>query len=80
MQPHLPYLGTRAAELGHKVTEEHDVGFRYVEVMSEEDEQYSTEQIGSLLVAFERGYTSIDELKKPYAEDLRLVLEYAGKN
>jgi hypothetical protein len=75
MQPHTPYLSERAAELRERVSDEYEIGFSQVEMVTGANQEYQS-QIPNLLQAYKHGYISKNELEQVYADNLYLVLDY----
>lgn len=75
MQPHDPYIGSKAETLRNEVEERENVVFRKRRQMAGEDIQ-SEETLGSLRSAAARGYISHDQLHEVYIENLHIVLDH----
>ena len=75
MQPHDPYIGSKAESLRKEIEEQENVVFRKYREMDGEDVQ-SEEALGSLRSAAARGYISQDQILEVYIENLDLVLDY----
>lgn len=75
MQPHDPYIGSKAEELRNEVEERENVVFKKRRQMAGEDIQ-SEDKLGCLRSAAGRGYISHDQLLEVYIENLDIVLDY----
>jgi len=75
MQPHDPYIGSKAETLPNEVEERENVIFRKRRQMAGEDIQ-SEETLGSLRSAAARGYISHGQVHEVYIENLDIVLDH----
>jgi len=76
MQPHMPYLGSKADELRRRVEDE---GLIVRSRDPEKIEEYDTDEknvVNGLDGAFREGYITEPELRKIYTENLEIVLEH----
>jgi len=76
MQPHMPYLGSKADELRRRVEDE---GLVVRSRDPEKIEKYDTDEINvvsGLDGAFREGYITESELRQIYTENLEIVLEH----
>lgn len=74
MQPHSPYIGSRAEQIRERIQRENDVEFFKINQIKERDAE-GKRQLGSLLNAAKPDYIDDDDLRTAYVENLKIVLD-----
>lgn len=78
MQPHDPYLGSKAKKLRNDISQEHNLGFRKFNHMKNGEAKYD-QNLGDLRYAAKEGYISRSQLLEVYRENLSLILDYVNE-
>jgi hypothetical protein len=78
MQPHVPYLGSKADQIRDRLATEEGIQFKSIGQVrgNNPNESRANKTVHSLLNAAREGYLSNKELREVYVENAELVLEH----